>query len=143
PAAGPTPAVGTATINVWEDDPFSEQEPTEDPELATPIQVPVPVNDQALLQFKIVEPTSPPALYSPGTPQFRFWETTEALTRGIRFWGRLLPRGTVWSALHTPLGVRLVAGEDFNANYSRQFGLRFYEGRLPGKQFYSAESPDV
>jgi hypothetical protein len=143
PAEDAAPAVGTARINVWEDDPFSEKEPTQDPELATLIQVPVPVNNQPLLQFRIAEPATPAALYHPGTPQFRFWEATEALTRGIRFWGQLLPNGTVWSAMQTPLPVHLVAGEDFNANYSRRFGLRFYRGRLQGKDFFSAESPDV
>ncbi len=142
-AVGQAVADDSTLINAWEDDPFSEEVPTQNPNLAEPIQVPVPKNNQPLLQFRIVETAPPPALYTPGTAEFRYWEATEALTRGIGFWGPLLPTGTVWSAMSTPLNVRLISGQDFNANYSRQFGLRFYQGRLPGKSFFSAESPDV
>jgi hypothetical protein len=137
-AAGPA-----VQINAWEDDPFSEETPTDDPPLATPIQVPLPVNNQPQLQFHITGTGPAPGLYDPGTENFRYWEATEALTRGINFWGPLAPQGTVWTTTQTPMTVTLVAGEDLNANYSRDFGLRFYQEAVQGRQIFSGESPDV
>jgi hypothetical protein len=55
----------------------------------------------------------------------------------------LLPPGTRWSAANPILQVTLVAGQDFNANYSRNFGLRFYSDEAGGLVVYSGESPDV
>jgi HAD superfamily hydrolase (TIGR01549 family) len=144
----PTGDAGTASpagtlINAWEDDPFSEKDATTNPPLAQPIQVPVPVNLQANLPFRITDSSAPTGLFAPGTAQFRFWEATEALTRGINYWGPLLPASTKWSSVATPLNVRLNAGIDLNANYSRQFGLSFFQARVAGKHLFSAESPDV
>src|SRR3954469_20669954 len=49
-AAAPATAV---QINIWEDDPFSEETPTRDPSLAATIAVPAPVNNHPLLQTRI------------------------------------------------------------------------------------------
>jgi hypothetical protein len=143
--AGPTtvPAATAAQINTWEDDPYSEATPTDDPPLATPIKVAVPVNPAPLLQFRITTPGPPPSLYAPETGEFRYWTAMEALTRGITFWdARLLP-GTRWTTVQSPMQVTLEAGEDLNANYSRQFGLRFYHEAVNGIDIFSGESPDV
>jgi len=145
--AGPVaaPQAPAAQINTWELDPYSEETPTEDPPLATPIKVPVPVNQAPLLQFRITTPGPPPALYAPETENFRYWTAMEALTRGITFWSgplQSLP-GTRWTTVESPMQVTLDAGEDLNANYSRQFGLRFYQETVRGVDIFSGESPDV
>jgi hypothetical protein len=143
--AGEAPAtISTAVrISTYEDDPFSEEAPTVDPPDAPPIQVTVPPNDNPLLQFQIQEQRPAPTQYAPGTAEFRYWIAMEALTRGIDFWTRRLPAGTRWTTLQEPMRVTLVAGNDLNANYSRQFGLRFYQATVRGRQFFSGESPDV
>ena len=87
---GPASGVGeenattapAATINAWEDDPFSQKTPTATPGLATPIQVPVPNNTQPL-KFKIVDPAVRPDEYDPGTPQFRFWGSVRRRLRAV------------------------------------------------------------
>ena len=141
PAAAP--AAAATQVNTWEDDPDSEATPTADPPLATPIKVPVPVNSAPLLQFRITTQGPPPDLYAPETEQFRYWTAMEALTRGITFWNERLPPGTRWTTEQSPMQVTLVAGEDLNANYSRPFGLRFYEETVKDIDIFSGESPDV
>jgi hypothetical protein len=143
PGAGAAAAGPQAQVNTWEDDPYSEEAATDNPPLASPIQVPLPDNNFPFLQIQIVDQGPPPDLYDPGTAQFRYWAAYEALTRGINFWGERLPRGTRWTTLQAPMQVSLVAGEDLNANYSRQFGLRFYQDTVQGVQVFSGESPDV
>jgi hypothetical protein len=137
------PAAATTQINAWENDPFSEETPTDNPPLATPIQIPTPDLNDPLLGFKIDEPGPAPALFPPGSANFRYWAAREALTRGIMFWRLRLPPGTRWTTDSSPLTVTLVAGEDLNANYSRQSGLRFYQQTVRGKQIFSGESSDV
>src|SRR5689334_22210536 len=114
-----------AQINTWEDDPFSEAVPTPDPRNPPPITVNVPLNNNPRLQTAIVEPRPAPGRFNPGTPNFRYWATAEALTRGINFWGSLLPSGTTWSTSN-PMRVTLVAGVDLNAFYARDRGLNFF-----------------
>jgi hypothetical protein len=130
-------------INTWEDDPFSELTPTTNPKLSTPISVPEPVNPHLLLQTKMLDPTPAAALYPTGTPNFRFWANAEALARGINFWAPLLPTGTRWTTTVPTLNVTLVAGEDLNANYTRVFGLRFFQRTVRNLQVFSGESPDI
>lgn len=141
PPGAPAAAAPAGQINAWEDDPGA---PAADnsPSL-TPIKVPVPVNRQPALPVKVSGPSPVPGLYNPGTADFRYWTALEALTRGVNFWGPLLPPGTVWTTLHSPMQVQLVAGRDLNANYSRQFGLRFYQQKVREVQVFSGESPDV
>ena len=140
--AGPAATVA-AQINTWEDDPFSQAVATQDPVDATPIQVAMPVNNNPLLQTQINGPSPVPSIYAPGTTEFRYWTAAEALARGVNFWAQWLPAGTRWTIMQAPMRVNLVAGTDLNANYSRQFGLRFYQDTIRGRQFFSGESPDV
>lgn len=142
PGAGGSPA-STAQINTWEDDPFSEATPTANPVNTTPQAVSVPVNNAPLLQTKILDPEPVPDRYAPGTAQFRYWTAKEALARGVNFWASVLPVGTRWSAANSPLQVTLVAGQTLNANYTRMFGLRFYQQTVRQIPISSAESPDV
>ena len=140
PAITPVPQ---GQINAWEDDPFSEAKATEDPVDATPIQVAIPVNNNRLLQTQINGPSPVPRIYVPGTADFRYWTTTAALARGVNFWTQFLPTGTRWTTFQDPMRVTLVAGEDLNANYTRQFGLRFFQATVKGRDFFSGESPDI
>jgi hypothetical protein len=141
--APPGGAVATQ-INTWEDDPFSEAVPTQNPPAATPRLVPVPVNTNTLLQIHIVEPQPAPGQFPPGTPNFRYWVAAEALARGINFWAPLLPAGTRWS-VPNPMQVTLVApGQDLNAYYSRDDGgLFFFRQAVRNRTVFSGESPDV
>jgi hypothetical protein len=132
-----------ATINTLEDDPFSEATPTANPSNATPLVVNVPVNNAPLLQTRILDPEPPPGRFALGTAQFRYWTAREALTRGVNFWSPILPIGTRWSAAASPLQVTLIAGQTLNANYTRLFGLRFYQQTVKNIPISSAESPDV
>src|SRR5882724_10322436 len=129
PSVGQAPPGGgvpATQINTWEDDPFSEAVPTQNPPLATPLPVTAPVNPNPLLQTHILDPQPASGQFPPGTPNFRFWMVTEALARGINFWTPLLPAGTRWSCLN-PMHVTLDAGEDLNAFYSRDDdGLFFF-----------------
>jgi hypothetical protein len=143
----PSPSRGAlaappSQINTWEDDPFSEPVPTMNPAPATPLPVTVPVNNAPLLQTQIIDPQPAPGRYAPGTANFRYWMAAEALARGINFWAPLLPMNTRWSTAN-PMGVTLVTGQALNANYSRAFGLRFYQRVVRNITVYSAESPDV
>jgi len=139
-APGGAPA---GQINTWEDDPFSEATPTQNPPLATPFPVTPPVNANPSLQTHILDPQPQSGLFPPGTPNFRFWMVTEALARGINFWTPLLPAGTRWSTVN-PMHVTLDAGEDLNAFYSRDDnGLFFFHQTVKNRTFFSADSPDV
>jgi hypothetical protein len=142
--AGASAAVSTqAQINTWEDDPFSEATATANPVDAKPIQVAIPINNNRLLQTQINGPSPVPGIYLPGTADFRYWTTTEALVRGINFWAQHLPAGTRWTTMQDPMRVTPVAGEDLNANYTRQLGLRFFQATVEGRQFFSGESPNI
>ena len=145
-AAGPGAVTGppaAAQINVWEDDPFSEENPTLDPRLAPTIAVAVPVNNHPLLQTRIVDPAVAPGRFAPGTAEFRFWVASEALARGINYWAPLLPAGTRWTTLNSPMPIGLVHGVRLNAFYRRDLGLRFFQQVVRGITVSSAESADV
>jgi hypothetical protein len=134
-------------IQIWEDDPFLEAQTGADPVAATPITVDLPENDQPLLKTKIIEPQPDPGIFDPSTADFRFWNATSALARGINFWGPLLPAGTQWSTDQQPLQVELDKDVDFNAFYGRDSGLNFFHGVVdkvdPPVTAFSAESPVV
>ena len=141
--AGPFPVpVPIATINVWEDDPFSEAAPTIDPASGVPAVTQVPSVANPRLQTAIGGPRPPPQRYAPRTPEFRYWTAAEALARGINFWGPLMPAGSTWSTAN-PMRVTLVAGQDLNAFYSRTNGLNFFHKVVRNQDFFSGESPDV
>ncbi|HET6231686.1 MAG TPA: hypothetical protein VFE05_16550 [Longimicrobiaceae bacterium] len=140
--AAATAATGTQ-VNAWEDDPFSEAAPTANPSQAQTVAVPVPAFTAPLLQVTISGPRPAPSRYAPATDGFRYWGTAEALSRTIGFWAPLLPVGTRWSSAGQTLGVKLVAGTDLNAFYSRAVGLRFFEQTVRSVPVYSCASPDV
>ena len=128
----------TAEIAVWEDDPMSVSE-------AYTIRVPAPELDTSPLAIKIVEDAPIPAIYVPGTSEFRYWTTAAALGRAVDYWRGLLPDVTDWE-VGPILPVRLDAGEDLNAYYSRdedQKGLSFFHDTINGQIIYSGESSDT
>jgi hypothetical protein len=128
----------TAEIAIWEDDPMSVPE-------TRPVRVPAPELDTSPLAIKISEKAPLPAIYSPGTKEFRYWTAAAALQRAAGYWRSLLPDVTVWKVGQI-LPVRLDAGEDLNAYYSRdkdQKGLSFFRDTINGQTIYSGESPDV
>jgi hypothetical protein len=145
PKAAPDGA--TAQIAIWEDDPFLSTADGSQPVAAQTIKVDVPENTQPLLQTEIVGPTPEPGLFEPLSSEFRYWNADSALTRGINFWGPLLPAGTKWTTAQQPLAVQLDEAVDFNAFYARDNGLNFFHGVVdkvnPQVTAYSAESPDV
>jgi hypothetical protein len=139
-----SPGVSAGTqISIWEDDPFSEPAPTPLPPIAPTVVVPFTPNTNPLLQTRILEPAVVPGQYTPGTPEFRFWVASEAVALGINFWSPLLPPGTKWTTFTSPMQVGLVSGEDLNAFYSRDQGLRFFQQVVRGITISSAESADV
>ncbi|MGY8662413.1 hypothetical protein Q3C01_08600 [Bradyrhizobium sp. UFLA05-109] len=143
-ASSVIPAAGAASqqVNSW-DDPFSEAVASVDPAIAAPAAVRLETLDYPTLGIRIAGSTPASGLYNPGTTAFRYWVAAEALSRGINFWGSLLPSATTWSTAN-PMQVSLVeAGEQLNANYTRTFGLRFYRQTVRSFDIYSCESPDV
>ncbi|WP_315720111.1 MULTISPECIES: hypothetical protein [unclassified Bradyrhizobium] len=137
-----TAGAGAGQVSSW-DDPFSEAVPSTNPPLAPTRPVPVVTNTFSAMRVTTADQAPPVANYNPGTPEFRYWVANEALARGIRFWGSLLPAGTTWSTSN-PMQVSLVeAGTQLNANYTRRFGLRFYRQKVREIDIFTAESPDV
>jgi hypothetical protein len=139
----PNLGVGAVRINIYADDPFSEATPTPNPQNDAVIAVSQPNNAHSTLQFNVLGTSPAPQRYSPGTAEFRHWLAVEALSRGVNFWASLMPPGTTWSTFSHPMQVNLVAGMDLNANYSRAFGLRFYQEMVRGIPVFSGESADV
>ncbi len=141
-APGGASASAGGAVNSW-DDPFSEAIVSADPKLAAPEQLPLGSNPFGALRTSISGSQPPAGLYDPGTPEFRYWVAAEALLRGIGFWGALLPPGTTWSTSN-PMQVSLTeAAPQLNANYTRLFGLRFYNQTVLGFDIHASESPDV
>jgi hypothetical protein len=146
---GPAATVGSPAVqaghqvNAWEDDPFSESTPSTNPALANPVTIQVPHAPPRALRFAVIETGPAAGQFAVGTPEFRYWNTASALARAIAYWSPFLPRGTRWSAQNPILQVKLVAGQDLNAFYSRRDGLRFFEDRVGTMDIFSGESPDV
>jgi hypothetical protein len=143
-AAAGAPAVQAGhQVNVWEDDPFSEATATANPALASPVTIQLPHAPPRALRFAVIESGPAAGQFAVGTPEFRYWNTASAVARAIAYWSPRLPHGTRWSAQNPILQVRLVAGQDLNAFYSRSDGLRFFEDRVGTMEIFSCESPDV
>jgi hypothetical protein len=139
--AKPKPAA--KTVACWEDDPG---DPKQQPALS-PITVPAPVQGAQPYAFKIAGTTPPPAVYAPGTLNFRFYATAAALRRTADFWSTIVPAGTKWEVGAT-LPVHLDDGVDLNAFYTRgDFqeppGLHFFHDKVGARTYFSSESPDV
>jgi hypothetical protein len=125
-------------IVVWEDDPLSIPS-------AYTVRVPAPELDASPLAIKITEKAPVPAIYSPGTREFRYWTAAAALRRAVDYWRGLLPNTTDWKVGPT-LPVRLDAGQDLDAYYTRdedQQGLSFFHDTVNGETVYSGESSDI
>jgi hypothetical protein len=144
PVAGlPVGAAVAAQINVWEDDPFSEAVATTNPPLSVTVTENVPAAAPQNLRWQITEPRPAPALYAPGTPEFRFWNAEAAIARGVTFWAAATPQGTRWTTFAPVLPVTLGAGQRLNARYRRIDGLQFFEQVVGGVTVASGDSPDV
>jgi hypothetical protein len=143
PGAAGRPPFVTSQINTWEDDPFSQSAPTSDPTLAAPIAIGAPGTASSSLPFAIAETAGVANQFALGTPEFRYWTAAGALGRSIEYWASILPSGTRWSTMNSVLQVRLVAGRDLNAFYSRRDGLRFFQDTIRTIDIFSGESPDV
>jgi hypothetical protein len=132
-------AAGAAVqqISGWQEDPGEAEPAVVPPELR-----PVPDLTIAPLRLTIADVAAPPpAAYSVGTGEFRYWSAAEAAARGAAFWRQIVPAGTQWFTGDT-LRILLDAGNDFNAYYDRQ-ALNFFHGTAGGRTVYSGESPDV
>jgi hypothetical protein len=128
----------TIDIAVWEDDPMSVPS-------AYTIRVPAPELDTLPLAIEILGNAPDPAIYAPGTEEFRYWTAAAALGRAVNYWSALLPNTTNWE-VGPILPVRLDAGVDLNAYYTRdedQKGLSFFHDTVNGETIYSGESSDI
>src|SRR5262245_11584040 len=125
-------------VSTWEQDAGSGEQPTG----GQPFQRPAANLSTGPLPTAIRNPPRAPAakVYSPGTPEFRYWVAADALRRGSDYWGSLLA-GVTWE-VGARLPVDLDHGADLNAYYDR-VGLRFFHGTAGGRTVYSGESPDV
>jgi hypothetical protein len=125
-----TKAAPEAAIRVWEDDPGSG--------VLVERQTPNPAKRP--LAYLFPPPVPKPAIYQPGTHEFRFWTAAEALRRGADFWAARVPL-TRWE-VGPALKILLDEGVDLNAFYDRQ-ALNFFHGLSPSGTVYSGESPDI
>lgn len=127
-----------ATIAAWEQDPGSGNSP----DGGQLIQIPAPDLSASSLATQIENPAvaPEPKVYKIGTPDFRYWAAAASLSRASEFWSNLVP-GISWQ-VGDVLPVDLYHGDDLNAYYDR-VGLRFFEGNVGSRTFYSCESPDV
>jgi hypothetical protein len=141
---GPSVAQPPAMISTWEDDPFSEATPTPNPAVSAlvdqAVTAPAP---NAALSWQIAGAQPAAGQHQPGTPEFRYWTVQESLAGSVGHFVPVMPQGTRWSTVQTPLRVNLVAGNDLNARYSRFFGLQFYRSDVGTTRIFSGESPDI
>ncbi|WP_214405413.1 hypothetical protein [Pseudonocardia lacus] len=137
----PEPA---AVISTWEDDPFSEGVPTPTPTAPAPIEQAVTTpSTNAALAWQITGVRPEVGRHEPGTAEFRYWTAQESIAGAVGHFVDLMPRGTRWSTVRSPLRVDLAAGDDLNATYTRRFGLRFFHHDVAGTRIATAESPDI
>src|SRR5262245_10533783 len=140
----PQPEATAAAVGAgWEDDPG---DPRTQP-VTVPITVSVPNAGAHPLPFRIAGSRPRPAVYQPGTPQFRYWAAAAALRRTADFWGRIATATTRWQ-VGTSLPVGLDDGVALNAFYTRGGfgegpGLHFFHEAVGGRTYFSGESPDV
>lgn len=125
-------------IAAWEQDPGSGNSP----DGGQLIQIPAPDLSASKLPTVIENPAKAPEaqVYKIASPEFRYWAAAAALDRASEFWSIQVP-DIKWQAGKI-LPVDLYHGDDLNAYYDR-VGLRFFQGNVGSRTFYSGESPDV
>jgi hypothetical protein len=126
------------TIAAWEHDPGSGNSP----DGGQLIQIPAPDLSASGFPTLIENPAEAPApqLYKIASAEFRYWAAAASLNRASEFWSNQVP-GITWQ-VGKVLPVDLYHGDDLNAYYDR-VGLRFFQGNVGARTFYSGESPDV
>src|SRR5215475_16129854 len=122
--------LAATTVSAWEVDPGDGVRLTR----------PAPDLSKRPLAFSFPRPASPPNMYQPGTPDFRYWTAAEALRRGADYWAARVPLSK-WE-VGAVLKVLLDEGADLNAYYDRK-ALNFFHGPSPTGTVYSGESPDI
>jgi hypothetical protein len=127
-----------ANIAAWEHDPGSENSP----DGGQLIQIPAPDLSATALPTTIENPAKAPEpqVYKIASPEFRYWAAAASLNRASEYWSNQLPEIS-WQ-VGDVLPVDLYHGDDLNAYYDR-VGLRFFQGNVGSRTFYSGESPDV
>ncbi|MFI1035941.1 hypothetical protein [Streptomyces sp. NPDC020951] len=125
------------TVLVYEDDPGFP------PQVNMPVPHPVPQLDTQPFPTAIAESAPQPDSAGPGTEAFRYWVAADALSRGSRTWGPLVPAGTQWHPrVGSALTAHLNAGNDLNAFYDRT-GLWFFRRTVAGVLVAACESSEV
>lgn len=119
-------------IAVWENDPESGLKLTKSS---------APTLALGPLPLQILGSAPKPAIYNPGTPNFRYWNAADALRRARDLWKPHLPEGIQWQSGNT-LEVQIDGGDDLNAYYDRKT-LSFLHGTVKGKTVHTADSPNI
>ena len=102
--ASPVVEAPPATISTWEDDPFSEAVPTPNPAVSalTDQAVTAPSANVAL-SWQITGAQPVAGQHRPGTSEFRYWNVQESIAGSVGHFARLMPHGTRWSTIQSPL----------------------------------------
>lgn len=82
------------------------------------------------------------AVYPVGTPEFLFWQCSEAALAAVETWERLDVDLEFWAGNRRNLELLQDAGNGLNATYDRQ-RLSFYSHTQAGKTTQTAASTDV
>jgi hypothetical protein len=131
-AAGKPAPAAVLSIAAWEDDPESGLKLAHrSPPTLTLGSLPMQIRGEA----------PKPGLYQPGTDNFRYWNTADALRRAREVWRPHLPETVQWHG-GGPLEVDVQGTDDLNAYYDRKT-LSFFKGLVKGKMVHTAESPDI
>jgi hypothetical protein len=131
-------SVIAATISAWEHDPGSGNQP----DGGQLIEIPAPDLSNSTLPTTIENPSAAPEpkIYPLASAEFRYWSAAASLSRASDYWSKQLP-ALSWQ-VGAVLPVDLYYGDNLNAYYDR-VGLRFFQGNVGSRTFYSCDSPDV
>ncbi len=80
--------------------------------------------------------------YQFGTPEFLFWQCSEAALAAVETWEKIDTSLTRWAGNRRNLQLRQNAGSDLNAYYDRR-SLSFFEFTTGNKTTWSGASTDV
>ncbi len=138
PPLVPTPIPPMVAVRGYETDPGSGANPTGGPLITTAI--PNPASPAPALHLQAAP--APAGMYSPGTPQFRYWDAAEAACRARNMWHAYAGLASWNPAVGAALPVLLDQGIDLNAFYDRH-ALNFFHASVAGRVVFSCESPDI